>query len=107
MRGPGWQSTLGLVDAGGIAFVTVLADDLGRISEETPLLGTAGFGPRGGPLAAALAAHIRAWDRAGQPGLAGLHVDAYPRPAGPDGPEPARDTFVIERPATRFAIYHD
>ena len=43
----------------------------------------------------------QAWDQAGQPGAARLHVDAYPR-SSPDEPAPAGDALLIERPATRF-----
>ena len=76
------------------------------------MLGTAGFGPRGAPLAADLAAHVQAWDQAGRPGLAGLHVDAYPRSTAARGPaaaalDPAAGALIIERPGTRFAVYHD
>ena len=65
----------------------------------------AGFGPHGPDLGAALTAHVQAWDRAGQPGAARLHVDAYPR-SSPDEPAPASDALRIERPATRFVVYH-
>jgi protein-L-isoaspartate(D-aspartate) O-methyltransferase len=136
LRGPGWHSALGIADGGGIAVLTAdrpardAADRPARDEEGRPArdeegrpardeegrpardeagpfaLRTAGFGPRGGPLAAELAAQVRAWDQAGQPGLAGLHVDAYPRtPAG--APAPGADALVVERPATRFAVYHD
>ncbi len=90
MRGPGGQSTLGLADPGGIAIITADRPEppmtCGPASDGTLPLGTAGFGPRGAALAAELAAHVRAWDRAGQPGLAGLHVDAYPPAGGLGGP---------------------
>jgi protein-L-isoaspartate(D-aspartate) O-methyltransferase len=67
----------------------------------------AGFGPDGLELGAALAAHVRAWDAAGQPGAARLHVDAYPR-SSVDEPAPsaAGDALLIERSATRFLVYH-
>jgi len=67
-------------------------------------LGAAGFGRGAARLAADLAAQVRAWDEAGRPGPAGLHVDAYPR-SSPDRPYPLRDELVIERPATRFVVY--
>jgi protein-L-isoaspartate(D-aspartate) O-methyltransferase len=130
LRGPGWHSTLGIADADGIAVITADpppgADPAGdgtdgpAGSEPMPTLGTAGYGPHGEQLAADLRAQVRAWDQAGQPGLAGLHVDAYPRRPASAGtgpgrpwasyaarPGPAADALVIERPATRFAIYHD
>jgi hypothetical protein len=77
----------------------------------------AGFGPRASALAAGLVAHVQAWDQAGQPGPAGLHVDAYPRssaagpadpgPSGASGPSgPARGGLLIERPSTTFVVYH-
>jgi protein-L-isoaspartate(D-aspartate) O-methyltransferase len=68
----------------------------------------AGFGPHASALAARLAAHVQAWDQAGQPGPAGLHVDAYPRSsaAEPGDVEPVRGGLLIERPSTRFVVYH-
>jgi protein-L-isoaspartate(D-aspartate) O-methyltransferase len=70
-------------------------------------LEVAGFGPHGFELGAALAAHVRAWDAAGQPGAARLHVDAYPRSAADEpGPSAAGDALLIERSATRFLVYH-
>jgi protein-L-isoaspartate(D-aspartate) O-methyltransferase len=64
----------------------------------------AGFGPDAARLAGDLAAHTRAWDQAGRPGVAGLRVDAYPKPAR--SPEPGRDALVIDRPSTRFVVSH-
>jgi protein-L-isoaspartate(D-aspartate) O-methyltransferase len=101
--------TAGIVDSGGIAVLTT--DQLppavgGRPGHLT--LEVAGFGPHGSQLGTALAAHVQAWDRAGQPGAARLHVDAYPR-SSPDEPapsSPASDALLFERPATRFAVYH-
>jgi protein-L-isoaspartate(D-aspartate) O-methyltransferase len=111
-RGPGRHSTVGIADRGGIAVLTAdrgAGDEADRPAgegAEVLALRAAGFGPRGRQLAADLAAQVRAWDQAGRPGLAGLHVDAYPRtPAG--APDPAADALVMERPATRFALYHD
>jgi len=67
----------------------------------------AGFGPRGAELGAALATHVRAWDTAGQPGAARLHVDAYPRSsAGEPDPSVPGDALLVERSATRFLVYH-
>jgi len=48
---------------------------------------------------------VQAWDQAGQPGAARLHVDAYPR-SSPDEPAQVRGALQIERPATRFVVYH-
>jgi protein-L-isoaspartate(D-aspartate) O-methyltransferase len=103
LRGWGWHSTLGLLDAGGLAFLTAAAhpDRSGLLT-----LGATGFGPRAAQLAADLAAHVQAWDRAGRPGIAGLHVDAYPRPAA-DALRPAVGALIVERPGTRFAVYRD
>src|SRR3984957_3430516 len=116
LRGPGWRSTLGLMDDDSLAIVTsaTTADRPGALA-----LGAAGFGPRAAELAADLAAHIQAWGEADRPGIAGLHVDAYPRspawspasspassPGDPPGPWPG-DALIMERPGTRFAVYHD
>ena len=94
--------TAGLVDSGGIAVLTTdqAGDRSGKLALEV-----AGFGPHGPDLAAALAAHVQAWDRAGQPGAARLHVDAWPR-SSPDEPAPSSAALLIERPATRFVVYH-
>jgi len=102
LRGRGMLTTAGIVDSGGIA---VLAMDQpgGRSGQFT--LEVTGFGPHGPELGAALAAHVQAWDRAGQPGAARLRVDAYPR-SSPDQPAPASDALLIERPATRFIVHH-
>jgi protein-L-isoaspartate(D-aspartate) O-methyltransferase len=62
-----------------------------------------GYGPDGTELAAGLTGHVRAWAAADQPGTTGLHVDAYPR-SGADQPPPAQ--LLVERPDTRFAVYH-
>jgi protein-L-isoaspartate(D-aspartate) O-methyltransferase len=92
--------TAGIVDSGGIAVLTADQPEPGHLA-----LTVAGFGPHGSGLGAALAAHVQAWDQAGQPAAARLHVDAYPR-SSPDGPVPAGDALIIERPATRFVVYH-
>jgi protein-L-isoaspartate(D-aspartate) O-methyltransferase len=87
--------TCGIVDgAGGIAF-------LGR--DASGQLLADGHGPAGPALAAELAAHVRDWHATGHRGTEGLHVDAYPRSVAA---EPVTDGIVIERPATRFAVYH-
>ena len=106
-------STAGIADSGGIALL--LLDEPppaeGRWTGQAAL-GVAGFGPRGAALAADLAALVQAWDQAGQPDAARLHVDAYPR-SSPDLAEPGAErdaepggALLIERPATRFAIHH-
>ena len=102
LRGRGMVATAGIVDSGGIA---VLTTDQPAVDGRSGQLGleVAGFGPHGPDLGAALAAHVQAWDRAGQPGAARLHVDAYPR-SSPDEPVPG-DALLIERPATRFVVY--
>jgi protein-L-isoaspartate(D-aspartate) O-methyltransferase len=103
LRGPGWHSTLGLLDASGLAIVTAAAhpDRSGPLT-----LGATGFGPQAAQLAADLAAHVRAWDEAGRRGIARLHVDAYPRSSA-EAPRPTGDALIMERPGTRFAVYHD
>jgi protein-L-isoaspartate(D-aspartate) O-methyltransferase len=107
LRGPGWHSTLGLLDGDSLAIVTsaAAADRSGLLT-----LAAAGFGPRAADLAADLAAHVQAWGDAGRPGIAGLHVDAYPRtPAADpsDRPQRSGDALIMERPGTWFAVYHD
>jgi len=103
MRGPGWHSTLGLLDADGLAILASPAEP-GRSG--LAALDAAGFGPGAARLAADLAAHVQAWGQAGQPGITGLHVDAYPRSSA-DDPGPIADALIMERPAMRFAVYHD
>ena len=85
-RGRAWHSTLGLLDSDGLAILTsaTAADRSGLLT-----LGVAGFGPRAAQVAADLAAHVQAWSEAGRPGIAGLHVDAYPRAAA-DQPRRSR-----------------
>jgi protein-L-isoaspartate(D-aspartate) O-methyltransferase len=106
LRGPGWHSTLGLLDGDALAVVTSAAVD-----RSGPLtLAAAGFGPRAADLAADLAEHVQAWDEAGRPGIAGLHVDAYPRTSAAglaDRPQRPGNALIMERPGTWFAVYHD
>jgi len=104
----GLAATAGILDSGGIAMLT--ADEIVPAAGPRPgqlALEAAGFGPHGSELGAALAAHVQAWDAAGQPGAARLHVDAYPRSSA-DEPDPstAGHTLLIERAASRFAVYH-
>jgi protein-L-isoaspartate(D-aspartate) O-methyltransferase len=107
LRGPGWHSTLGLLDGDDLAVVTSVtaADRSGQLT-----LAAAGFGARAADLAADLASHIQTWGEAGRPGIAGLHVDAYPRARAADPADRPRrpgDALIMERPATWFAVYHD
>jgi protein-L-isoaspartate(D-aspartate) O-methyltransferase len=108
LRGGAMLATAGIVDSGGIAVLT--AEQLTPAADGRPGqlgLGVTGFGPHGAELGGALAAQVRAWDQAGQPGAARLHVDAYPRSSADEPVPPAGgDALVIERPATRFAVYH-
>ena len=97
----GMAATAGIVDSAGLAVLTADQPQPGRL-----VLDVAGFGPHGPELGAALAAHVQAWDRAGQPGAARLHVDAYPRSSPEEPASPAGDALIIERAATRFAVYH-
>jgi protein-L-isoaspartate(D-aspartate) O-methyltransferase len=104
----GLAATAGIVDSGGIAMLTT--DEIVPAAGPRPgqlVLEAAGFGPHGSELGAALAAHVQAWDAAGQPGAARLHVDAYPRSSA-DEPDPSTAGYalLIERAATRFAVYH-
>jgi len=100
LRGGAMLATAGIVDSGGIAVLIADQPGPGELA-----LAVAGFGPHGSRLGAALAAHVQAWDQAGQPAAARLHVDAYPR-SSPDEPAPVGDALIIERPATRFVVYH-
>jgi protein-L-isoaspartate(D-aspartate) O-methyltransferase len=102
VRGPGWHSTLGIFDGDGLA---ILASDPQSDRSGLLTLDAVGFGPRAAQLAAGLAAHVRAWGEAGRPGIAGLHIDAYPRSV-PEDPHLAADALIMERPGTRFAVYH-
>jgi protein-L-isoaspartate(D-aspartate) O-methyltransferase len=90
--GKGASFSFGLVSGGSIALLTV---------PEADGLAAAGYGADGAALAGTLADATRAWDAAGQPGSAGLHVDAYP----PGAEVPPAAGMVIDRPSTRFVIY--
>ena len=103
LGGPGWHTTLGLLDAGGLAILSSPAEP-GRSGLVT--LDAIGFGPGAARLATDLAAHVQAWAEAGQRGIEGLHVDAYPR-SSPHDPRPVADALIMERPGMRFAVYHD
>ena len=107
LRGGAILATAGIVDFGGIAVLT--AEQLTPAADGQSgqlALEVAGFGPHGAELGAALAAQVQAWDQAGQPGAARLHVDAYPRSSADEPAPPGGDALVIERPATRFLVYH-
>jgi len=115
VRSRGMRATAGIVDSSGIAVLTGTplssqGTEAGGVGSTPRLLAlaVAGFGPHASALAARLAAHVQAWDQAGQPGTAGLHVDAYPRSsaAEPGDLGPVRGGLLIERPSTRFVVYH-
>jgi len=115
--GPDSWATIGILGADSVALLTTAwpAAEWGQgMARPTPsfLLTAAGFGPRAAELGADLAAHVQAWDQAGQPDLEGLHVDAYPKEDGPDGTSPAQapaglsaDRMVADRPGTWFVVY--
>jgi len=111
LGGRGWHATVGILDPGSIAVLTAAPGSPGpsgpsgnEASGPISLVAT-GFGPAAAELADDLAAHTRAWDRAGRPGVAGLRVDAYPKPVA-HSPEPGRDALVVDRPSTRFVVSH-
>ena len=107
LRGQYWHSTHAILDVDGLALLTTgLAAAAAPDQPDLLTLETAGFGPGAARLAADLAAHVRAWGQAGRRGVAGLHVDAYPRSYAAD-PRPVEGALVMERPGTRFAVYHD
>jgi protein-L-isoaspartate(D-aspartate) O-methyltransferase len=108
VRSRGVRATSGIVDSGGIALLTANSRPAVRAGTGEPLrltLEVTGYGPHAAGLATELAAHLTAWDKAGQPGVAGLHVDAYPR-ATAGQPAAAPGMLLIERTGTRFAVYH-
>ena len=87
------HGSFGLVSGGSAALLT---------AGEGSTLAVAGYGADAGSLASALAEAVQDWDAAGRPATKGLHVDAYP--AGAE--VPSRTGMVIDRPQTRFAVYH-
>jgi protein-L-isoaspartate(D-aspartate) O-methyltransferase len=99
LRGRGALVTVGIVDPGGIAVLTAMPPDGDELVPDA-----IGFGPNASTLAADLAALVQAWDRAGQPGTTGLHVDAYPR-SGHGPTAPPAGALLIERPGTDFIVY--
>jgi protein-L-isoaspartate(D-aspartate) O-methyltransferase len=109
VRSRGMRLTSGILDSGGIALLTATsrAGAGGNAGEPSRLtLEVTGYGPHASALAAGLTAEVMAWDQAGQPGVAGLHVDAYPRSAA-DEPDPVPGTLLIERTGTRFAVFRN
>lgn len=64
--GRGYGATAGLVEGDSMALLALEGSLLAR-----------GHGPRGGRLAADLAAHVRAWDDAGRPGIGDLRIEAH------------------------------
>jgi protein-L-isoaspartate(D-aspartate) O-methyltransferase len=109
-RWPAIASTPAIADSGGLA-ILLLEQPVPADGAWTGQAGlrVAGFGPHGAALGADLAAHVQAWDQAGQPGAARLHVNAYPLSGPPPaaGPDSAPEgALLIERPGTRFAVYH-
>jgi protein-L-isoaspartate(D-aspartate) O-methyltransferase len=123
MPGPGQRLTAGILDSGGLALLTAARAPSPGAAVDRPggpggpggpvvsggsgqllTLAVAGFGPHAADLAGALAAHVQAWDRAGQPEVDGLHIDAYPRPARAWA-GPAHDGLLIERPRMSFVVY--
>jgi len=74
----------------------------GRAGLRTPFeIGACPFGREGTELAVRLAGHVRDWDAAGRPSLAGLRVSAYPAGAGPPG---AQQVTVIDKQHTRLVL---
>ena len=92
-RSERFRGTYGLVSGGSAATFTVTEDDE---------LAVTGYGGDGGSLTDSLLDVVRAWAAAGRPSTRGLHVDAYP----PGARTPPHTEFVIDRPWTRFAVYH-
>jgi protein-L-isoaspartate(D-aspartate) O-methyltransferase len=102
----GVRATMGLLDPGGLA---VLTTDREPAEPGDFGLQVVGFGPQASALATDLAAHVQAWDQAGQRGVAGLRVEAYPRSSTEQPDElagAALGAVLIERPATRFLVLH-
>jgi len=96
---------MGMVaSAHGCAALTAMSDpgDEGRAGLRTAFeIGACPFGAEGTELAARLAGHVRDWDLAGRPSLAGLRVSAYPAGAGPPGEQRAT---VIDKQHTRLVL---
>ncbi|WP_213450357.1 methyltransferase, FxLD system [Rhizomonospora bruguierae] len=86
------RMTVGLFDRDGVALLG---------AEPHGATVAFGYGAGGGRLAGDLVGHIRAWEAAGRPGVAGLRIDAYPRAAPPPPPDGAT---VIEKAHTRLLL---
>jgi protein-L-isoaspartate(D-aspartate) O-methyltransferase len=98
-------STLAIADSGGLAMLLLEQPAPAEGTWTGPAgLRSAGFGPHGATLGADLAAHVLAWDQAGRPGAARLHVDVYPPSAPPPAGVP-EGALLIERPGTRLAVF--
>jgi protein-L-isoaspartate(D-aspartate) O-methyltransferase len=96
---------MGMVaSAHGCAALVPMSDPggTGRAGLHTPFeIGVCPFGGEGPGLAARLAGHVRDWDAAGRPSLAGLRVSAYPAGAGPSG---TQQGTVIDKQHTRLVL---
>jgi protein-L-isoaspartate(D-aspartate) O-methyltransferase len=93
-----------MTSAHGCATLVPMSDagGPGRARLRTPFeIGACPFGSEGPQLAARLAGHVRDWDAAGRPSLAGLRVSAYPAGAGPPG---APQGTVIDKRHTRLLL---
>jgi protein-L-isoaspartate(D-aspartate) O-methyltransferase len=99
------QPGMGMVaGAHGCAALVPMTDPggTGRAGLRTAFeIGACPFGTEGTQLAARLAGHVRDWDAAGRPSLAGLRVSAYPAGAGPPG---APQATVIDKQHTRLML---
>ena len=93
-----YQGTYGIVAGDGIALLFPGADQ-----EADQEVVAAGYGPAADSLAGQLSAQIQAWHTAGRPSTQGLHVDAY---AHDVAIPPIPGAMIVERPNTRFAVYH-
>ena len=96
---------MGMVaSAHGCAALVPMSDPggAGRAGLRTAFeIGACPFGSEGPELAARLAGHVRGWDAAGRPSLAGLRVSAYPAGTGPPG---AQRGAVIDKQHTRLVL---
>ena len=110
LRGPGWQSTLG--PRPRRAGHPHLRRGLGPVGL---LAGAAGFGPDAARLAADLAAHVEGLEPGGptrhrEPAhrrLPEIPPLLLGRLLGCRKTPPPGDALIMERPGTRFAVYHD
>lgn len=100
--GRSFQATYGIVADDSIALLFPGTDHETDHETDRELV-AAGYGSSGASLASGLAAQIQAWHEAGRPATHGLHVDAYP--CDVEVP-PIPGAMIVERPNTRFAVYH-